>query len=260
MEISQTNEDSRILKYNLADFDDFKNLLLNEDKPSKVFETARKLGIIDRRFPWLAELLVTEQDPEWHREGSVWEHAMQALDAAAEIADRENLGSQDRLVLLLAVLCHDLGKSTTTREETKDNGKIRLTAKKHDVVGASMVRELIAFFDKDARVISDETTGDYKGVETDFEELLVRQVSALIKAHMQPRSIYKRFLKENRNRKSTKKLVKTMSESGTSMKMLLMVVEADERGRNDKGEGPLKLDQTGGLQEMLDWFRDGYLS
>ena len=54
------------------------------------------------------------QDPEWHPEGDVFVHTCLVVNAAAKVADREQLGDHDRLVLMFAALCHDFGKPETT--------------------------------------------------------------------------------------------------------------------------------------------------
>jgi len=66
------------------------------------------------KYPELEALVGCPQDPEWHPEGDVWIHTLHAVDAAAAIADREGLDEEDRLVLVLATLCHDLGKPSVT--------------------------------------------------------------------------------------------------------------------------------------------------
>jgi len=68
-------------------------------------------------YPELEALVGVQQDPEWHPEGDVWTHTLHVCDAAAVVADREQLGGRDRIVVLLAALCHDLGKATHTRFE-----------------------------------------------------------------------------------------------------------------------------------------------
>lgn len=65
-------------------------------------------------YPELAALVGCAQDPEWHPEGDVFIHTQHVCDAAAAIAERNGLPPGERLVLLCAALCHDLGKATTT--------------------------------------------------------------------------------------------------------------------------------------------------
>ncbi len=66
-------------------------------------------------FPEINALRDVPQDPEWHPEGDVFVHTKHVVDAAAEIADREQLGEHDRLVLMFAALAHDFGKPSTTK-------------------------------------------------------------------------------------------------------------------------------------------------
>lgn len=62
-------------------------------------------------FPEINDLIDCPQDPEWHPEGNVFNHTMHAVDQAALIADRDGL---NRVVMVLAALCHDMGKVDTT--------------------------------------------------------------------------------------------------------------------------------------------------
>src|SRR5581483_2939016 len=54
------------------------------------------------------------QEPGWHPEGDVWTHTLLVVDEAARVASRDGLAPDDRVVLVLAALCHDLGKPETT--------------------------------------------------------------------------------------------------------------------------------------------------
>ena len=65
-------------------------------------------------FPEVARLMGLHQDPQWHPEGDTFEHTCQAVDAAADIAVREGLSKEDRMVLVFSALCHDFGKVETT--------------------------------------------------------------------------------------------------------------------------------------------------
>lgn len=54
------------------------------------------------------------QDPQWHPEGDVWVHTLHVCDQAARISRRDGLEDAERHLLLLAALCHDFGKPSTT--------------------------------------------------------------------------------------------------------------------------------------------------
>lgn len=82
-------------------------------KPSAGLQVLLDTGWVDF-YPEIKALVGVPQEEEWHPEGSVMNHTLHVVDAAADIAERENLTPEDRTVLLLAALCHDLGKPTTT--------------------------------------------------------------------------------------------------------------------------------------------------
>ena len=65
-------------------------------------------------YPELTALIDVPQDPEWHPEGDAWVHTALVCDAAAEVAERHGLPDDERVVLMFAALCHDLGKAVTT--------------------------------------------------------------------------------------------------------------------------------------------------
>lgn len=65
-------------------------------------------------YPQLRNMIGVQQDREWHPEGHVWTHAGLAADQAARLADEAGLTGTDRLVIVFAALCHDMGKGTTT--------------------------------------------------------------------------------------------------------------------------------------------------
>jgi len=73
-------------------------------------------------YPELEALIDCPQDAYWHPEGDVWKHTLQVCDQAAQISVRQSLSTQQREYLILAALCHDLGKPSTTI--TGSNGGI----------------------------------------------------------------------------------------------------------------------------------------
>jgi len=99
-------------------YSEFNKLLLKSKKPSIGFEVMRDLGML-RYFPELEALIGIPQSPKYHPEGDVWIHTMMSLDAMVTLIDQK---SNEALKFLYAILCHDLGKATTT---TIEEGKIR---------------------------------------------------------------------------------------------------------------------------------------
>ncbi len=62
---------------------EFKKALLLSHSPSLGFRWLNEVGRLQEILPELAVLRNVEQSPQWHPEGDVFEHTMQAIDAAA---------------------------------------------------------------------------------------------------------------------------------------------------------------------------------
>lgn len=65
-------------------------------------------------FPQIYHMYMLPQDPDWHPEGCVLTHTGHVCNAMVRLCDLRNIQGEDRLVLMLAALCHDMGKATTT--------------------------------------------------------------------------------------------------------------------------------------------------
>lgn len=95
---------------------EFRKLLLKAERPSVgllALEQTAGLSL----FPELAALQGVPQNPRYHPEGDVWIHNNLVIDACAAICRDQGLEEDEALVILLAALCHDLGKPATTRLE-----------------------------------------------------------------------------------------------------------------------------------------------
>lgn len=77
-------------------------------KPSAGLRFLKDSGWL-AHFPELAALVGCPQDPIWHPEGDVWEHTLQVVDQAAGKG----------VVIVLAALCHDMGKPETTTKNSE---------------------------------------------------------------------------------------------------------------------------------------------
>ncbi len=106
---------------------EWEKLLLKGRKPSKGLSFLRDCGWIDY-YPELKALIGCKQEPEWHPEGDVWEHTLRVLDAAAAM---RHYAETENLVLMLAALCHDFGKPSTTTVD----GRGRIISHGHDEAG-----------------------------------------------------------------------------------------------------------------------------
>ncbi|KKW29995.1 MAG: hypothetical protein UY72_C0027G0011, partial [Candidatus Uhrbacteria bacterium GW2011_GWD2_52_7] len=101
---------------------EWRKMLLLAQRPSIGLELGLELGVFNQLHPDLPPLAVTPQEPEWHPEGNVWIHTLMSVDVAARLIRKERLEGDDAFVIMLAALCHDLGKATTTALE---DGRIR---------------------------------------------------------------------------------------------------------------------------------------
>jgi tRNA nucleotidyltransferase (CCA-adding enzyme) len=142
-------------------FEELQTALLAGRKPSLAFELLRRAGQLGH-FPELAALVGVPQEPRWHPEGDVYNHTLLALNAAA--AERTGQAHED-LVVLLAVLCHDLGKPSAT--ELLD-GRVRSLG--HDRAGEAPTRSLLA-----------RLTGEVR---------LIEQVVPLVLEHLRPAQLF----------------------------------------------------------------------
>ena len=66
-------------------FGEIEKLLLQAARPSRGFALLREWGMRETVCPELQHLEGTPQDPQWHPEGDVWTHTLQAIDEAAPL-------------------------------------------------------------------------------------------------------------------------------------------------------------------------------
>lgn len=89
-------------------------------------------------FDWVAALAACPQDPIHHAEGDVGIHTRMVLESLAAMPAWRALPEDERRVVHLACLLHDVGKPATTREEAG-----RVTAKGHSRTGELMARKIL---------------------------------------------------------------------------------------------------------------------
>lgn len=101
--------------------EEWRKLLLRPERPSRGLALLTSSGALDVLHPEFGKLAQTPQNPKWHPEGDVWTHTLLAVDEAARVVREQGGGEREqgytedeRWWVMLAILCHDLGKATTT--------------------------------------------------------------------------------------------------------------------------------------------------
>ena len=119
-------------------FDEWKKWATKGKYPKLGLDILYKTNWIEK-YPVLKSMVETPQDPIWHPEGDVFVHTGHVCNVATDIAERENLDENDRLILLFSALCHDMGKPSTTVRNNED----RWIAPKHADVGVALAQEFL---------------------------------------------------------------------------------------------------------------------
>ncbi len=191
-------------------FEEIKKLFLKSKHPSHGFRWLATIGRLKEIFPELYELVGAVQRPDYHPEGDVFEHTMQALDAAAVLTDYQETEllsvQEEKLMIMLAALCHDLGKPSTTDANLSCHG--------HAEKGESIAHALL-------KRLTDNTS-------------LIKSVCKLVRNHMRPYML----IRENASLKAYKRLAAALGPE-LSMRQIAILALADIRGRNHKGHEPL---------------------
>jgi tRNA nucleotidyltransferase (CCA-adding enzyme) len=117
--------------------EELRKLLVKGGWPSLGLQVLRSTGVVEVLFPELHALIGCPQESEWHPEGDVWTHTMLVVDEAARLCRDDALDEQERFVVMLAALCHDLGKPSTTEFV---QGRIR--SRDHESQGEAPTRAL----------------------------------------------------------------------------------------------------------------------
>ena len=143
---------------------EMEKLFLKSERPAMGLRFLAESGAL-KLFPELMALQGCPQEPEWHPEGDVWFHTLLVLDEAARVCELEGVFGAERMVILLAALCHDLAKPPTTR---LDDGRIR--SRGHESGGEAPTRSLLA--------------------RMGVAKATVEAVVPLVKEHLKPYQLY----------------------------------------------------------------------
>lgn len=95
-------------------------------------------------FKLLSELNNTQQDPQFHNEGSVSTHTNLCLKKMNELCIKNNITGDDKAVLIFAILLHDIGKLTTTiTEYVEKHNRFCITSKGHEEESARLAIDIL---------------------------------------------------------------------------------------------------------------------
>jgi len=187
-------------------------MLMQSERPSLGIRWLSTIGRLQDLFPEIAALHNVPQRADYHPEGDVFEHTMQALDAAVRY--RELCGSDgEKKQLMYAVLCHDMGKPMTT---VWDQNRWRSPG--HAEAGVDVARSFLRRITRESQ--------------------LIKTVCILVKYHMRPGE----YASNNASDWAYKKLAAALHPC-TTLRMLSMVYGADRGGRNGDGSS-LPLPET----------------
>jgi len=171
----------------------------------------QRAGLL-RLLPELEALEGLEQDPLWHPEGDAWTHTVMVVDEAAKL--RDGLSAREQEILMVAALCHDLGKPKTTE---RHGDRVRSFA--HEPAGEPPTRTMLARLCAPA--------------------WLAAPVCALVRRHLAPVLFVKSGAKARAYRRLEQKLV----GQGASVPLLLRLAQADQLGRTSPQARARRFDE-----------------
>lgn len=162
-----------------------------------------------------AVLKNTKQTKVYHKEGNAWNHTMLVCKEMHKIINDQlsHLSDRDKRILMIAALCHDLGKATTTYFDKNDN---EWHCKNHGLVGERITRNLI------------------------FEEndyWMREEICWLVRWHMQ----FHHFL--SKNHKERFEELTRLAQGNSTIEKLLWLNVADSLGSKSKENSTDAVDE-----------------
>ena len=181
---------------------ELEKILLAAREPSVGLRWLDTLGATCQLSPEIDALKDVPQEKDWHPEGDVFTHTLLVCDRARELID--DLDYARQLTVMLAALCHDFGKPSTTEFV---EGRIR--SRGHEEAG---VAPTLSFLDR-LRVFT-------------LEGYDVRaQTVALVRDHLKPGEFYR--TRDEVTDGAFRRLARRCE-----LELLYRVAKADSLGRN----------------------------
>lgn len=201
-------------------YEEFQKMLLRSNRPSIGIQALDNMGVLEKYYPEIAILKSIPQREDYHAEGDVFSHTKIALDKAANIIKRF-ADDKDKISIMLGVLCHDFGKSSTTKISDKGFP----VQPDHEEAG---VKPAQAFLSK----LTDNVD-------------IIDNVLFLVEHHLLPMHLH-------RNNAGSSSFIRIINRYGLKkLDLLAAVSEADVTGRFHKINGQMVVPSG----EELNWFR-----
>lgn len=199
------------------------------EKPSLGLKWLEQTSWIEN-YPELQAMLNVPQDPTWHPEGDAWTHTLATVDAMTERLEWKEAEPKQKIILLLGILCHDLGKPATTQFKGKINPEYtKLTNK--DKTG------IPEFIDEKWRSPGHEEAG-LEPTQSFLERIntpkeYLEPILAIVKYHMAylPIDLNSQEQTTREQRHCARDLAYRCSKFKLSTKLLVTAMKADHNGR-----------------------------
>lgn len=167
----------------------------------------------------------TKHSTRWHKEGNPLKHSLLVASKMHDLITGKlsYMSLRDKKVLMIAAICHDLGKATTTYYDEKEND---WKCKNHGAVGERIVRDL--FYD-------------------DSDHWFREEVCWLVRWHMQ----FHHF--GDKSHDESFKMLTTLSQGYSTIEKLMWLNAADSYGsKNDVETKDVIDDRVRAIREMAD--------
>ncbi len=182
-------------------FAELKEILLSKFPDSGIIHLGLTFATA-RLFPELHKLVQTPQDDELHPEGDADVHTLKVLWEAS----LEKLPENKKLILMLSALCHDFGKTVTTKKlrfRTKEGVEERWDAYGHPEAGVAPTQSMLT--------------------RMHVPQGITNEVIKLVRNHHMPSDLFKK-----RGTIDSKSFIKTLD---VDLDLLYRLAKADMKGR-----------------------------
>lgn len=159
-------------------------------------------NLIEQKFDWFRDMKDVPQDKVWHAEGNVMIHTKMVCEALIKLPEFIALSEQDKHIMFVGALMHDIEKRSTTAEEFVGD-RMCIVAPSHARKGEYTARKIL-----------------YKDIPTPFH--IREQICKIVRYHGIP-------LWNINDKDSDQRIIKSSQVVRTDF--LAMIAKADILGR-----------------------------